>query len=241
MISKTLASGFYGVLFIVFCVPAQAQQPGKIPRVGYIQAPPTAALATRTEAFRQGLRELGYVEGKNIVIEYRFADGKLDRMPVLAAELVDLKVNVIVTAGPADTRAAKKATRTIPIVMAQDSDPIGNGFVASLARPGGNLTGLATQSPEVSGKQLELLKEIVPKLSRVAIMSSSNIPGNAQAVKEADGAAAALGLNLLHLDIIQPKDIENAFKAVKEGRAEAILVLGNAVLNARRAQVTARR
>jgi putative ABC transport system substrate-binding protein len=218
---------------------AQAQQPSKVYRIGYIQAPPASALATRRDAFRQGLRELGYIEGKNLIVEFRFAEGKPARVPELVAELIALKVDVIVTAGPADTRAAKEATRTIPIVMAQDTDPIGNGFVASLARPGGNITGLATQSPEVTGKQLELLKEIVPKLSRVAIMSSSNIPGNAQAVKEAEAASSALGLNLLHLDIIEPKDIENAFKAVKDGRAEAILVLGSPVLNTRRAQLTA--
>ena len=132
-----------------------------------------SANSARIEAFRQGLRELGYVEGKNIVIEYRYAEGKLDRLPALAAELVRLKVDVIVTAGPAATRAAKEATVTIPIVMAQDHDPVGNGFVASLARPGGNITGLSTLAPELSGKRLELLKEIIPRLSRVAVLGNS--------------------------------------------------------------------
>ena len=132
-----------------------------------------SAIPARIEAFRQGLRELGYVEGKNIVIEWRYAEGKLDRLPALAAELVRLKVDIIVTAGPTVTRAAKEATVTIPIVMALDNDPVGNGFVASLARPGGNITGLSTLSPELSGKQLELLKEIVPKLSRVAVLGTS--------------------------------------------------------------------
>ncbi len=125
----------------------------------------------RIEAFRQGLRELGYVEGENIVIEWRSAEGKLDRLPDLAAELVQLKVDIIVSAGPAATRPLKEATKTIPIVMAQDSDPVGTGFVASLARPGGNITGLSTLAPELSGKQLELLKETVPKLSRVWLSS----------------------------------------------------------------------
>ena len=129
--------------------------------------------AARIEAFRQGLRELGYVEGKNIVIEWRYAEGKPDRLPALAAELVRLKVDVIVTGGPKATRAAKEATATIPIVMAQDRDPVGNGFVASLARPGGNITGLSNLAPELSGKRLELLKEIVPKLSRVAVLGTS--------------------------------------------------------------------
>ena len=129
--------------------------------------------SARIEAFRQGLRELGYVEGKNIVIEWRCAEGKLDRLPALAAELVRLKVDVIVSAGPTATRAAKEATATIPIVMALDADPVGSGFVASLARPGGNITGLSTLAPEISGKQLELLKEIIPKLSRVAVFGNS--------------------------------------------------------------------
>ena len=137
----------------------------------------------RIEAFRQGLRELGYVEGKNIVIEYRYAEGKLDRLPALAAELVRLKVDVIVTAGPLQPVPPRKQPRTIPIVMAQDNDPVGNGFVASLARPGGNITGLSTLAPELSGKRLELLKEIVPKLSRVAVFGTSTQPGQRTIVK----------------------------------------------------------
>jgi ABC-type uncharacterized transport system substrate-binding protein len=147
-----------------------AQQAEKVPRIGYLSGSPPSAIAERIEAFRQGLRELGYMEGKNIVIEWRSAEGKSDRLPALATELVHLKINVIVTAGPLVTRAAKEATSTIPIVMAQDADPVGNGFVASLARPGGNITGLSRLAPELTGKQLELLKEIVPKLSRVAVL-----------------------------------------------------------------------
>ena len=156
----------------------------EIPRIGFLIAASPSAISDRIEAFRQGLRELGYVEGKNIVIEWRYAEGKLDRLPALAAELVRLKVDVIVTAGSSATRAAKEATATIPIVMAQDSDPVGNGFVASLARPGGNITGLSTLAPEISGKRLELLKEIVPRLSRVAVFGTSTDPDNAQALKE---------------------------------------------------------
>ena len=145
--------------------------------------PPLAGHSARIEAFRQGLRELGYVEGKNIVIEWRSAEGKLDRLPALAAELVRLKVDIIVTAGATATRAAKEATVTIPIVMTQDSDPVGSGFVASLARPGGNITGLSTLAPEISGKRLELLKEIVPRLSRVAVLGTSTQPGQRASVK----------------------------------------------------------
>jgi putative ABC transport system substrate-binding protein len=174
---------------------------------------------------RQGLRELGYVEGKNIVIERRFAEGKLDRLPTLAADLARLKVDVIVTAGPLPTRAAKEATSTIPIVMAQDPDPVGNGFVASLARPGGNITGLSTLAPELSGKRLELLKEIIPDLSRVAVFGTSTYPGNAQALKESELAAKAFGVKLQHLDVLDPKGIETAFRAASKGRADAGLWL----------------
>ena len=171
-------------MLFALCFPAEAQQPTKIPRIGYLGAASLSANAARIEAFRQGLRELGYVEGKNIVIEWRYAEGKLDRLPALAAELVRLKVDIIVTAGATPTRAAKEATSTIPIVMTQDTDPVVNGFVASLARPGGNITGLSTLAPELSGKRLELLKEIVPKLSRVAVLGTSTEPGNAQTLRE---------------------------------------------------------
>ena len=133
-------------------LPAQAQQPAKIPRIGYLGATSLTANAARIEAFRQGLRELGYVEGKNIAIELRSAEGEQDRLPALVAELIRLKVDIIVSAGPSVTRAAKEATTTIPIVMAHDTDPVGTGFVASLARPGGNITGLSTLAPETKRK-----------------------------------------------------------------------------------------
>ncbi len=203
----------------------EAQQPTKIPRIGYLNAASLSVTATRAEAFRQGLRELGYVEAKNIVIEWRSGEGKEDRLSALAAELVRLKVDVIVTSGPVPTRSAKEATVTIPIVMAQDPDPVGNGFVASLARPGGNITGLSTLAPEISGKRLELLKEIVPKLSRVAVLGFSSQPGNAQLVKETELAARALGVRLQYLDILGSKDIEPAFRAAGKGRADAALML----------------
>src|SRR5215470_13514692 len=159
-----------GALLFALCFPAQAQQPKKVPRTAYVTAASFSAMEYRIEAFRQGLRELGYVEGKNIIIQLREAEGKLDRLPTLMAELVREKVDIIVAAGAAVTRPAKEATKTIPIVMAQDPDPVANGFVASLGRPDGNITGLSTFRPEISGKQLELLKEIVPKLSRVAVL-----------------------------------------------------------------------
>src|SRR5215469_11876301 len=172
---------FANALLLALTLPVEAQQTAKIPRIGYLSANSAAGQAFNLKAFRQGLGELGYVEGKNILIDYRFADAKLDRLPGLAAELVALKVDVLVTSGPTATRPAKEATSTIPIVMTFDDDPVGSGFVASLARPGGNITGLSTLAPEISGKQLELLKEIIPRLFRVAVFGTSTRQGTAQA------------------------------------------------------------
>ena len=212
-------------LLLAPCCAVEAQQPAKVPRIGYLNAVSPSTVSDRIEALRQGLRELGYVEGKNIVIEYRYAEGKLDRLPALASELVRLKVDVIVTSGPLPTRVTKEATTTIPIVMAQDADPVGNGFVASLARPGGNITGLSAQRPELSGKQLELLKETVPKLSRLAVFGTSTQPGNAQSLKETELAAGAFRVKLQYVDILVPKDIEGAFRAAGKGQADAILMM----------------
>jgi ABC-type uncharacterized transport system substrate-binding protein len=221
-----------------FAVITEAQQPTKVPRIGYLSATSPSVNPTRIEAFRQGLRELGYVEGKNIAIEWRYAEGKQDRVPALAADLVRLKVEVIVTGGPAITPAVKEATTTIPIVMGYDNDPVGYGFVASLARPGGNITGLANFNPELSGKRLELLKEIIPKLSRVAVLGTSTQPGNAQALREVELAAGAFGVKLQYLDVLEPKDIETAFRAASKGRADAVLmIVTGAVLNSHRRQV----
>ena len=225
------------VMLFALCGSADAQQPKKVPRIGYLGAPSASTESARTEAFHQGLRELGYVKGKNIIIEYRYAEGQLDRLPALAAELVRLKVDIIVTAGGAVTRVAKEITSTIPIVMAFDNDPVGNGFVASLARPGGNITGLSTHYPEISGKQLELLKEIVPKLSRVAVLGTSTGPVTAQSLKEVELAAGAFGLKLQVLDVLEPKDIETAFRAATNRRADAVLVLVGGVFLSQRKQI----
>jgi putative ABC transport system substrate-binding protein len=216
---------------------AEAQQPPKIPRIGFLAAVSHANNSVRFEAFRLGLRELGYVEGKNIVIEWRYAEGKLDRLPALAAELVRLKVDVIVSAGPPNTRAAKQATVTISIVMAYDDDPVGSGFATSLARPGGNITGLATLSPEISGKQLEFLREIAPKVSRVAVLGNASRPGTPQALREINVAADAFGVQVQYLEIRDPKDIETAFRDASKERADAVLVLGAPVLTTQRKQV----
>jgi putative ABC transport system substrate-binding protein len=236
--SKKILVFALGAMLSALSFPAEAQQPKKIPRIGFLSGISPSSNSARIGAFRQGLRELGYVEGKDIVIEWQSAEGKLDRLPALAAELVRLKVDVIVTGGPAATRPAKEAAVTIPIIMAQDTDPVGNGFVASLARPGGNITGLSTLSPELSGKQLELLKEIVPRLSRVVVIGSSTRPGNAQALREVELATGAFNVQLQYLDVLDPKDIEPAFRAASKGRADAVLMLGNPVATSHRTQIT---
>jgi len=212
-----------GVTFAMCGAVAQAQQPTKIPRVGYLTNTSLSADSARLEAFRQVLRDLGYVEGKNIVIEWRSGEGNRDRQRSLAAELVRLKVDVIVARGSGDIRAAKEATTTIPIVMINGGDAVGSGFVASLARPGGNVTGFSTFRPELSGKRLELLKEIVPRLSRVAVFVSSTSQDHAQVLKDLDLAAGPLGVKLQYLDILSSKDVETAFRAAGKGRADAVL------------------
>jgi putative tryptophan/tyrosine transport system substrate-binding protein len=223
-------------LFAVTAI-AEAQQPAKVRRIGYLGLSIPSTNPERLDAFRQGLRQLGYREGKDIIFESRNAEGKLDRLNELAAELVRLRVDVIVTRGPAPTRAAKAATSTIPIVMTRDPDPVGNGFVASLAKPGGNITGLSTLAPEISGKQLELLKETVPKLSRLAVFGSSTIPGHALQVREIGLAAGPLSVQLQYLDVLGPKDIETAFRAASDQHAEALIVFGGGILNGQRTRI----
>jgi putative ABC transport system substrate-binding protein len=214
-----------------------AQQPAKIPRIGVQIDASAASIAARIEAFRQGLREIGYIEAKNILIEWRSAEGKPERRSEIAADFVRRNMDVIVSAGPAVTRVLREATSTIPIVMLQDTDPVGSGFVASLARPGGNITGLAALSPEMSGKQLELLKQIIPKLSRVAVVGNSTIPGDAQGLRETVLAAGSFEIYLRYLDVVSPKDIEPVLRAAAKGRADGLLFLGNPILNSHRQQV----
>src|SRR5215471_2112463 len=219
---KTVISFALTALLLALCASAEAQQPAKAPRIGFLGGSSSSAISARIEAFRQGLHTLGYVEGKNIVIEWRYAEGKFDRLPALAAELVRLKVDVIVSAGPLPTRAAKEATVTIPIVMTNEGDPVRTGFVASLARPGGNITGLSNLAPELSGKRLELLKEIVSRLSRVAFFGTSTMPGNDQSLKETELAAGTFGVKIQYLDVLGSKDIETAFQAASKGRVDAV-------------------
>jgi ABC-type uncharacterized transport system substrate-binding protein len=216
----------------------QAQQPNKVPRIGFVTAGSRSTIAARIEAFQQGLRDLGYVEDKNIFVEWRYAQGKPDRIPELVAELVRLQVDIILSAGAAVTGPAKQATKTIPIVMAQDTDPVGNGFVASLARPGGNITGLSSYSAELNGKRVALLKEIVPKLSRLAVVGQSSYPGNTQVLKETEDSAKLLTVQVSYLDILASNDIDAAFHEAKRRRVEAVLLLQSAVLNSHRKQAT---
>jgi putative ABC transport system substrate-binding protein len=220
-------------MLFALCFSVQAQQPKKVPRIGYL-APvfPCSGSVPSLEAFRQGLRDLGYVEDKNIITECRSAGGKLDRQPDLAAELVQLKVDIIVAAGGEPTaRAAKHATQTIPIVMTNVGDPVVTGLVASLARPGGNVTGLVTMSPELSGKRLELLKEAFPKVSRVALFWNSANPEQEPQIKEIKVAGQALGIQLQTLEVRGPNDFDKAFSAITKGHANALLTLPDPLSN----------
>jgi putative tryptophan/tyrosine transport system substrate-binding protein len=206
-------------------------------RLGFLGATSAVTEKDRIGAFREGMRNLGYVEDKHIAIEWRYAHGKFDRLPELAGELVRLKVEAIVTTGSTSTRAASKATLSIPIIMTNENDPIGNGFVMSLARPGGNITGLSNLAPELSGKQLELLQEVVPKLRRIAVLGTSSSGGNALVRKEAELSSRALGLNIQYLDILAASDIHAAFREATERRADAVLALASPVLTSYRKQI----
>ena len=224
----SLASILVVTLVLVLGVAAEAQQQAKIARVGWLASGSPSGVAPLTGAFRQGLSELGYVEGKNIAIEYRYAEGKFDRLPDLAKEIVHLKVDVIVVANDQAIRAVKQATATIPIVMVAD-DPLGHGFIASLARPGGNLTGFSLMSTELAGKRLELLMEALPKVSRVAALRASG-PAQEQQVKEIQIAAQPLGIQVQTVQIQNPDDFENAFLTITKGRPGALLVLRSSLL-----------
>ena len=219
----------------VWPLAARAQQPSRVPKIGYL-SPVSAAsgFLARDEMFRQGLRELGYVDGTNIVIEYRFADGQFDRLPALAAELVQLKVDVIVTAVTQASLAARDATKTIPIVIAGVSDPVGSGLIENLARPGGNITGTSSQTSEVVGKSLELLKEVIPEIARVAALwNPSNVVFQAEMLKEAETAAAALRIQLKVFGGRDADELGGAFTAIAHEHADALLVLADPFLISR--------
>jgi putative ABC transport system substrate-binding protein len=224
------------VMQLAFGVIANAQQPKSIPRIGYLRA--EKAPAVDIEGFRQGLREHGYVEGKNIVVEYRWADGNEERLRSLVSELIGLKVNLIVTSAPAATQAAKEATTTTPIVMVLVADPVAFGFVNTLARPGGNITGFAFLLPEISGKRLELLKETVPKLSRVAVLWNASNPYKETDLKEVQPVADALKVAVHAFRVRDPNGFDDAFKAAIKVHAEGMLTLDDPFTIAHRTRIT---
>ena len=216
---------------------AQAQPANKVPRIAVLSVQPRALVSERIEAFQTGLRALGYVEGKNVVVDYLDSAGKQNDLPAVVAELVHRNTDVIVTGGSQATRAAKEGTSKIPIVMAQDNDPLGAGFVASLAHPGGNVTGLANLAAELTGKQLELLKEVLPKLARLAVFSDSTEPGNPKSLKEAESAAKGFGVQVFYADVRAASDIGPAFRTARTKRAEALLVMPSPAMNQRRKEI----
>jgi ABC-type uncharacterized transport system substrate-binding protein len=220
-------------ILFVYTPPVRAQQPAKIPRIGFL----SLAGSSFVQAFQQGLRDLGYVEGKNILVEYRYVEGRLDRYPSLAAEFVQLKVDVLVTT--AGFTAVKQATKTIPIVMVITGDPVALGFVESLAHPGGNITGLTRRTRDLSGKRLELLKEVVPTISRVGVLWDANVTTPGFAFKEYEAAAPALKLQLQSLEVRGPNpDLVGAFQAAAKGRTNALVTILNPLLNRHKKQIS---
>lgn len=238
MILRTLGLLVALALGAVAAPPVSRAQPAaNIPRVGFLSAASLSSITARTDALRRGLRDLGYVEGQNVVIDWRAADDQWDRLPGLAAELVALKVSVIVTAeGPA-AQAAHRTTRTIPIVMAQAGDPVAMGLVASLAHPGGNITGLTPVSAELPGKQVQLIKEIVPRLSRLAVLSNPLNPLSPFALKQVADTARALKLQILPEEATESKDLEAAFASMRAKRADALIVLPDPMFLGQRSRI----
>src|SRR5437762_921397 len=221
------------LLLLAAPLAAEAQPPPRIPRIGFL----SESRQPWDEGFRQGLGELGYVLGHNIAIEYRYADGKFERLPGLASELVRLNVDVIVAGGTHAISAAKNATRVIPIVMAVTADPVGSGFVASLGRPGGNITGLTSLSTELSGKRLALLKEMVPTLSRVIVLWNSGNPDNAGQLREVEAATQALGVHLQPIGVRDSKEFDKALSMILSSRPDAVYTWGDALISDNRTRI----
>jgi putative ABC transport system substrate-binding protein len=235
--NKKFLISIFVVVILAFVHPAEAQQPKKVPRIGILLTGSPSSSKEVVEPLQQGLRDLGYTVGQNITIEHRYAEGMAERLPNLAAELVQLKVDIIVVGGSLATQAAKNATKTIPVVMTNVNDPVGIGLVASLAHPGGNVTGLSNVGSDLGGKQLELLKEASPKVSRVAVLSDSAIPGNVLWLGEMKVAAEALRITLQPVDVHHPNDFQRAFSAIKKEHASALSALRNSVNNNYRARI----
>jgi putative ABC transport system substrate-binding protein len=232
---KKVLVSLLATLMLSSLYPVHAQQPGKVPRIGFLTS--GAARRDSSEAFRQGLGELGYVEGKNVLIEYRYTEGGSQPLSELAEELVRLNVDVIVTIATEPSLAAQRATKTIPIVMGGGGDPVGVGLVASLARPGGNITGVTTTSVDLSAKRLELLKELTPKISPVAVLWIPTATGNKLQMKETEAAAYSLELHLQPAGVEGPNDFESAFSAINRGKARSLIVLGSPMFASHRARI----
>jgi ABC-type uncharacterized transport system substrate-binding protein len=236
MKATTVSVLLCAILFLLF-TSAEAQQQSKVHRIGLLVAPAPSFYSSRIEAFRQALRALGYVEGKNISIEYRYAEGNLNRLPDLAAELVRLQVELIVTASNDGVWAAKKATRTIPIVFATAADPVGSGLVPSLAKPDGNITGTSNVAQDLYGKRLELLRECFPRMSRVAFLWRSGGPRENQPFTEMDAVAKELGVKLLSLEVRVLADFDRAFKAAKKDGAQSLITYPDPLINAQQTEI----
>jgi putative tryptophan/tyrosine transport system substrate-binding protein len=231
----TIVTLVFGVLPLFL---SEVHPAAKMPRIGVLLVPPGRS-GSALEAFRQGLRDLGYIEGKNVVIEYRFAKGEPERVLALAADLIDKKVDLILTAGTAQAQAIQQVTTTIPIVVAVSGDLVGAGLAASLARPGGNITGFSMRSPEVSGKRLELLKEAVPNSSRVGILWDGLVPENTLDFRTTQAVARAMGLEVESLKVREPEDLNSAFSLAVRQRVNALVVIGGGVVNRERKRVLA--
>jgi putative ABC transport system substrate-binding protein len=238
-------SGKRKILFLGLCAvllavrpPAEAQQQKNVPQIGFLSVGSAESMSERVEAFRRGLRERGYTEGQNIRVEYRYAEDNLDRLRQFAKELARLRVDVIVTGGPLATRPAKEAAGTIPIVLAYEGDPVRTGLVASLARPGGNITGLQSNTEELNGKRLELLKEAIPELSRVAVLRNpGGTLGTTEALKDAELAAQSLGLKIQAFEIRGANELDGIFQAAKKAGARALMAIGDPVTFTHRKRV----
>ena len=235
--NKKIVVSFLATLILVSVHFGEAQQPKKIPRIGFLGNSTPALEENLVGPFREGLRDLGYVEGKNIVIEWRWAEGKYERFPTLIAELIAMNVDLIVTAGTPATIALKKATTTLPLVMIAVGDPVGTGLIASLAHPGGNLTGLTSISPELDGKRLELLREVVPKISHVAVLWNPTSPLQVVGERETQAAAHAMGIKVLSLGVRAAEELDNAFAAILRERPGALLVLADRLFLHNRARI----
>ena len=221
----------------VWPLAVRAQQPGKVRRIGFISGASRSSIAEILAGFPQGMRELGYVEGRDFVIEWRFADGEYDRFPAIAAELVQLKVDVFVLGTPAAVHAARQATATIPIVMGYSTDPVGGGFVASLARPGGNVTGLASSTEDVIPKQVELLATAVPNLTTLGLLSNPGNPNSVPVLKSAQVAAQKASFAFVSAEARNPEELESAFSALTSKRVQAVVVTSDGFFNSRRQRI----